>query len=314
MPVASETPSGQQFVIEWGDLVATITEVGGGLRSFDSGGTAVLWSYGADELCTAGRGQVLAPWPNRLEDGSYRFGEVEAQASLDEPSRQNAIHGLVRWLNWDLVERSESSVSVRCRLAAQPAYPWGLEARVDYDLSSSGLSVTMTARNPSVRTAPFGAGFHPYVDAGQGSVDDCRLGIAAGTRLLADDRGLPTGEEGVAGGSYDFTRQRPLAGVSLDDCFTGLDMPGSAANLPPGAAWSAEVARGDGSGAIVWGGAEWRYVMCFTGDTLEVEDRRKGIAIEPMTCPPNALRSGESLVAIGPGGTWSGRCGIIPIA
>src|SRR5271166_4423427 len=204
MPVAPETPSGQQFVIALGDLVAIITEVGGGLRSFESGGTAVIWSYGAEELCTAGRGQVLAPWPNRLEDGSYSFGGVEAQAALDEPSGQNAIHGLVRWLNWDLVDRSDASVSLSCRLAAQPAYPWGLEARHDYELSADGLTVTMGALNPSLRTAPFGAGFHPYLDAGPGGADTCRLGISAGRRLLADDRGLPTGEEAVAGGAYDF--------------------------------------------------------------------------------------------------------------
>jgi aldose 1-epimerase len=53
--------------------------------------------------------------------------------------------------------------------------------------------------------------------------------------------------------------------------------------------------------------------MVYTGDTLEPADRRRtGIAIEPMTCPPNAFRTGVDLIELEPGATWRGTWGISP--
>jgi aldose 1-epimerase len=51
--------------------------------------------------------------------------------------------------------------------------------------------------------------------------------------------------------------------------------------------------------------------MLFTGDRLPDVDRRS-IAVEPMTCPPNAFRSGEALISIDPGASHSSRWGIAP--
>ena len=34
------------------------------------------------------------------------------------------------------------------------------------------------------------------------------------------------------------------------------------------------------------------------------------IAIEPMTCPPNAFRTGTDVIRLEPGGSWRGRWGI----
>ena len=46
--------------------------------------------------------------------------------------------------------------------------------------------------------------------------------------------------------------------------------------------------------------------MAYTGDTLDpVDRRRRGIAIEPMTCPPNALRTGTDLIRLDPGSLWT---------
>ncbi len=73
-----------------------IVEVGGGLRTYSAGGRELLDGYAADEMCSSGRGEVLAPWPNRIRDGSYEFDGRRHQLPLNEPDRGNAIHGLVR--------------------------------------------------------------------------------------------------------------------------------------------------------------------------------------------------------------------------
>ena len=66
-------PSGEQFEITHGSQQAVVTEVGATLRAYRVDGVEVLDGFGAEELATGGRGQVLAPWPNRLGDGRYTF-------------------------------------------------------------------------------------------------------------------------------------------------------------------------------------------------------------------------------------------------
>ncbi|HTZ08407.1 MAG TPA: hypothetical protein VMB72_05000, partial [Acidimicrobiales bacterium] len=88
-PADSAAPSGLQFPLGHGAQRAVVTEVGATLRSYTVDGADVLEGFGIDAMCDAGRGQVLAPWPNRLGDGAYAFEGRSAQAALDEPARHN---------------------------------------------------------------------------------------------------------------------------------------------------------------------------------------------------------------------------------
>lgn len=306
---AGHVPSGTQFVIASGATEAVLTEVGGGIRQLRVDGRPVVWGYAAESMATGGRGQLLAPWPNRLADGSYSFKGRHCRAPLDEPAKHNAIHGLVRWLLWRPREQAADRLVLGCELAPQPAYAWRLDLEVVYTVSPGELRVEVAVENRSSEPAPFGAGAHPYLAAGSSGADGCSLELPAGRRLLLDERGLPTGSEEVGGGPYDFRSGRPLAGVRLDDCFTALEG-GGPPGAPAGAAWQARLTRGDGSVLSLWADGSFPYVMCFTGDTLPEAERRGGVAVEPMSCPPNALASGESLVVIEPAGRWSGRFGI----
>ena len=122
-------PSGEQWTIRSGDLEAVVVEVGGGLRTFTDAGRDVLWGYGEQEECHAGRGQLLMPWPNRIADGRYdRDGETR-QLALSEPARRNAIHGLVRWATWSLLEHGEDHLTVGYRLHPQQGWSWTLDLR-----------------------------------------------------------------------------------------------------------------------------------------------------------------------------------------
>ena len=62
-------PSGDQFEISGGGYRAVVTECGGGLRSLEHDGRPLVLGFGEDEQSTSGRGQLLAPWPNRIRDG-----------------------------------------------------------------------------------------------------------------------------------------------------------------------------------------------------------------------------------------------------
>jgi aldose 1-epimerase len=302
---APAPPSGAQHEIRHGSREAVVAEVGATLRSYRIDGVDVVDGFEVGELSSAGRGQVLAPWPNRLDGGTYSFDGIEGRAALDEPEHGNAIHGLVRWLPWKTVSGSEGEVVLGVDLPPQPAYPWRLRLELAYRLDDDGLTVSATATNRDRRAAPFALGFHPYLTVGTSAVDEAVLSVPARDHLVTDARGLPTGSEPVAGGAFDFTGTREIGATRLDTCFTTLD------RGDDGRA-RVRLSTSDGARSIaVWLDGEFHDVMVYTGDTLDPpERRRRGVAIEPMTSPPNAFRSGIEVIRLEPGRPWRGSWGI----
>jgi galactose mutarotase-like enzyme len=251
---------------------------------------------------------VLAPWPNRLGDGRYEFGGIAAQAALDEPERANAIHGLVRWRPWQVEAHAQNVVVLQCALNPTPGYPFSLRLQIEYRLGREGLSVATTATNEGVDTLPFGLGFHPYLTAGTDTVDSAMLQLPATARLVLDDRALPTGEaQPVAGTEYDFTIGRAIGPTRMDTAFTELR------REPDGRAWACLSGPAGEGGVNLWMDDRFNHIMCYTGDTLpDPARRRRAVAIEPMTCPPDAFRSGRSLVVLEPGQQWESMWGLQP--
>ena len=83
-PTTSPTsPTGEQWTIEHGRQRVVVCEVGATLRAYTVGDRPVVDGFGPGEWSHSGRGQVLAPWPNRLSEGRYKFNGVRAQAALD---------------------------------------------------------------------------------------------------------------------------------------------------------------------------------------------------------------------------------------
>ena len=272
--------------------------MGATLRSFTVDGRDVIDGFAVEERATDGRGQILAPWPNRLTDGSYRYGGRDCQAPLNEIGRHDAIHGLVRWLDWTLVEHTPASASLACALRPQPGYEWNLDLQVTYAVNDAGLSVTLQAVNADVEPAPFGAGFHPYLTLGSASVDDLLLTVPGTPHL---DRAAPTGQT-----THDFRKSRRIGPTQLDTAFS---------DLTRGAGGTA-VARledpSNGRSAELWVDDTYRYLMVYTADQVGTpERRRQAVAVEPMTCPPEAFRTGTDLIELDPGRSWRGSWGLM---
>jgi aldose 1-epimerase len=301
-------PSGRQHVLLGpADQRAVVVEVGGGLREYDVGGLPVLDGYPEDEACASGRGQPLIPWPNRVRDGSYTWDGRELQLPLTEVERHNASHGLVRWATWSAVESSTDRVVMANRLHPQPGWLWTLDLRLEYRLVDTGLAVTVTAENLSDNACPWGAGFHPYLWAFGGDVDDLQVRAPAATAYVSDDRGLPIRTEPVAGSALDFRAGRRVGEARLDVAFTDLERDSDGRAV-------VEITQAGGPGrAQLWLDGAWTHLMIFTGDTLgDTARRRKGLAVEPMTAAPDMLRSGDGRIVLEPGQRWEGSWGIIP--
>lgn len=303
----SPHPSGSQWTITYGDQEAVAVEVGGGLRRWRVGEVELLHGYRADEICVGAAGQVLAPWPNRLRDGQYTFQDERHQVALTEPETHSALHGLVRWLPWQLVDSFDSSVTCQCTLFAQPGYPWSLRLRTTWSLSAAGLTAEHSATNLSAAPAPFGFSVHPYLQVPGVAVDDLTLHLPARTRVLTDSRLLPVGVAKVDGTEWDFTSPRRIGTQTLDTAFGGVERDpddGSAVSLT----------GPDGSGVKLWADRSFNWWQVFTGDALPGEHRRCSVAVEPMTCPADAFRTGRDLITLEPAETWRASWRLSPIS
>lgn len=291
--------SGNQFEIRSGDHAATITDVGAKVRAYTVGGRDVFTPYRPDQVAPAGHGAVLAPWPNRLRDGRYTFDGQDLQVAISEPATGTALHGLVMWERWHVVDvpdadhASGAAVTLGLRLPASGGYPFDLHLTMTYRLGTAGLRVTATATNLGDVPAPYGIGFHPWLSPGDGSLDECTVRLDAATRVLVDDRLLPIGTE-PADGRFDLRTPQPAKGLDLDDAY--LDVLRDADGL----SW-ATLTGADGRTAAVWMDESMDTWQVCTGDHITPAHRRTGMAAEPMTCIADAFRTGERLIRLEPG-------------
>jgi aldose 1-epimerase len=303
---ATALPTGAQFELRRGGARAVVTEVGARLRSWRLVGAELLDTFAAEAPADSYRGAVLAPWPNRVRDGRYVFGGVEHRLALTEPERSAALHGLVLDERFEVVARSADAVTLACELRDRPGYPFAVQVEVTYALGADGdLTVTLRATNRGSRAAPFGAGIHPYLRVGR--ADDAVLEVPAATRVPVDpERLLPTGPPvPIAGTDLDFTRPRRVGGTTLDTCFGDLrrDRDGRARVrlASPGAPHA----------ITVWLEEPFRFVHVYTADAVDDPARaRDAIAIEPLTCAPDAFNSGAGLEVLEPGASVTARCGL----
>jgi len=289
--------TGTQYEISAGHYTAVVTELGAGLRALRHRGTPLLAGYEPDQLPPGGAGQLLAPWPNRVARGRYSFGGSRLQLDLSEAAAGNAIHGLTRWATWVAVAYDPDRVLLYQPLRGHAGYPFCLDIEAEYRLDpAAGLRVDIVARNSGHGPAPYGTGSHPYLTAGTPVIDDCELTVPAARWLPIGDRGIPSGPaEDVGGTRYDFRAGRRLSDVRLDHPFTGLDRDGD------GRAWVR--LAGPERGVRLWAGEGYRWLQVFTGDPLDERHRRRALAVEPMTCPPNAFVTGTDLLILEPGET-----------
>jgi aldose 1-epimerase len=303
-------PPWPEYELAYGSQRAVVVAMGAGLREYGTDRGALIDGYGRDQPCDGSRGQLLIPWPNRIAGARYRFHGAEYRLPVNEPRTGNAIHGLARDSLWRLDSASAAIVTLMLDLPPQDGYPFSLTLSATYALAGDGLTVQLTATNRGELPCPYGAGAHPYVRvAGHELIDDALLHVPADATLESDDRGIPTGaQRDVDGTPLDFRAPRPVGSLALDTAFTRLHADAD------GVTRITLTARDGSQGVAVWLDRSHPYAMIYSGDTLpDVERRRRGLAVEPMTCAPNAFNSGAGLVVLRPGETHRSTWGITPL-
>lgn len=295
--------------ISAGEYRASISTFGGGLRSLEYSGKPLVVSYPEGTYPPLSSGIILAPWPNRTADGVFAHDGVLHRLDITEPARATAIHGFVGQMAWHVADKAEDFVALELSTGLRQGWPWPLRMRVTWSLDAKeGLRASFDVRNEADASCPFGLGWHPYLSALGAPLDDCVLHLPVGTNLPLDSvRNLPAGPEFPARRVLpDVEVGQRMAGVWLDHCFGEI-------SAQEETLAEARLLNPDGEGVRLWVGEGFNWFQVFTADPARREGYPgvgRALAVEPMTCPPDALRSGRDLIRLNAGEERSFECGI----
>ncbi|GAA3068844.1 aldose 1-epimerase family protein [Streptosporangium carneum] len=284
----------RQFTLRGGGLHAEISERAAALRVLRHGERDLVTPWPQDGPIPFYSGTLLAPWPNRVGGARYTFGGLTHRLPANEEDRGNALHGLVAETDWQAVEwlaveDEHGFVRLAHTITPTPGYPFTVALQVRHSLTSEGLTTTLSAENTGEEAAPYGCAPHPWLLAGD-RVEDYELLVPADRVSPPDDRMLPSSLEDVSGTPYDFRSPRTVGETALDHTFTGLT---------PDADGLVRVrVRGpEGGVELRWDASALPWAQVCTGTGFG----HRGLAVEPMTCPPDAFNSGVDLIVLQPG-------------
>lgn len=300
---AVHTPrTGEQYTITHGDYTAVVTELGAILRRLTYKGEDILASYGADDLVKCCGGEILIPFPNRLEAGTYTFEGHDYTLPIDEHERNNAIHGYGYRSYWKLESLTEDSVSLSWRVPDMAAYPFDVIATATYRLDDEGVHITIDAFNNDTKAAPWALAIHPWLANGRNAYGDaidadnalCTLLIDADTHVVPNENLIPVGTEPVEGTKFDFRKGRKLDEQPYDDALTDVhhDENGLA---------HAFFTRPDGMMIHITGDETITSFQVCDATGFPAEVHPAGVAVEPQTAYANTFKTGKDLIVIEPG-------------
>lgn len=236
-------------------------------------------------------GAVLAPWPNRVEDASWWLDGRQHRLAVTEPDLGHANHGLLTATDFVVREHHGSAVTLGAVISAAAGYPFELDLAIVYTLHEHGIGATLTVRNLGAEPAPVALGAHPYLRIGDVPTAALSLQLDADHAWPLDDRHVPTARVPAT-----------LSGVLVADCPRHATYEAGAGSGPLRHTLTAP----DGRRVTLTADAAHRFTQLWITDDLATDDGpRQAIAVEPMTAPPNALRTGVGLRWIDSGETWT---------
>ena len=304
---ATRPATGRQHAIRHGAAIARVGEVAAVLREFSVGGVPFTETWGDDQVPPMGCGIVLVPWPNRVADGRWTYQGAVQKLDITDLSNGNAIHGLLRNTAYQPVSVQDNAVALAASIYPQHGYPFIVDTEVRYALSADGLSVTHRLTNVGTAAAPFGVGAHPYLRVGQHPVGELVITVSGTEYARTNERSIPVAVESVDGTEVDLRSGVRLAGLDADVALTGFAVIDGRVEH--------RLAAPDGTGLVVWADEAFRWAQVYAPANFPgpgKPNQRKAIAVEPMTCGVNALNTGQDLIWLEPGDTWSASWGLRP--
>jgi aldose 1-epimerase len=277
------------FEINSGNFKAKINTYGASLISLSNNGFNLIESNTREGLYA---GSVLAPWPNRIKDGRYSFNDEMFELPINEKTKNNALHGLVAHSDWQPVSSSGSSITLEHILDMPEIYPGKLKLEIKYEFIDNYLEIKIDTLNIGNKKAPYGVSIHTYLVAGQNIKNNqLFLQLPSSDFMQVDlERLLPLGIEKVDSTEFDFRKLKQISNLFIDHAFK------ADADLPPRVILINESKLG----VELEFDESTKWIQVHTADREGKEDARMAVAIEPMSCPPDAFNSGLDLITLAP--------------
>jgi len=228
-------------------------------------------------------GTLLSPFPNRIKDGSYNWNGKTYQLALNHAAEGHAIHGLVfdKYFAVEALESSETSakaIVVYHYLGENQAYPFAYALSLTLTFDAKGLHLLTEVTNNTDENIPFGLGWHPYFSTGT-PVDQWEVSLPTNKVYAVDGRMIPTGQ---AEDYSEFRTAKTFGATQLDTCFSA------------GGEGVTTIVDGDIRLAIHQNVNEYGFLQVYSPAD------RLSLAIEPMTCAPDAFNNGLGLLVLAP--------------
>jgi aldose 1-epimerase len=282
-------------LIAGGSRVVVAPEAGAGIVGWVRGDTPIFRP--AQKAAEEGNFHAMAcfpllPYANRI--GGARFSWEGTSYSLPVNSAPHAIHGIGRERAWTVEQASPNAVSLSLCHEGDAGWPFAFESLLGYRLDDEGLTVDLAITNRAPHPAPAGLGLHPYFPKD----DDAALMFAAAGAWRNGPDSLPA-EHGPVPEDWRHETPLPVAGSTLDNCFTG---------------WA-------GTAVIHAGPASLRIEASSVFGNLQVytPPQNPFYAVEPVTHVPDAINRpdlpvGQGIRVLAPNERLSGRVHFILIA
>lgn len=283
----SPLASGQAITISSGEYTATLVSVGAGIARLQHQGKDLVVPHEPDELPKGYLGKALVPWPNRIVEGTYVYRGETFNVPVNEPETGAALHGLACWADWNVLTQEADRVVFETFIAPQYGYPFALVCRVSYTVAAdSGLRVEISAKNVGSTTAPYGSSSHPYLTCNLASNTGYELTVPAAEVLTVDENLSPVEQVSVAVADLDYRTPKVLGNTEIDHAFTQLNK----------GIWHVDLTD-KAQGMTVRLSSDLPWLQIYSGTNID----RLGVAVEPMTCPPDAFNTGRDLIELAPG-------------
>jgi aldose 1-epimerase len=284
-----------------GVVEAVVSKRGASLRLLRVGGVDLVEPTTSFAIPPGMAGVVLAPWPNRTEGASWQLGGVQQLLEVTERELGHANHGLFADRDFALTNGSANSAVMSASLAHVPGYPFSIRLSVSYTLAAAGITVKLAATNTGEGSAPVAVGAHPYLRLGAVPSEQLRIVVPAHSARQPDGRLLPGPAFPVAGTSWDLRSPRLVSDIPRHGTWESA----------PSEEHCVVLLSPEGSAVELWSDDCFRYIQLYLADGFSTDEgTRTALAVEPMTAPPNALRSGEGLRWLEPGEAFSASWGI----
>ena len=217
----------------------------------------------------------LFPFPNRISEGKYEFGQTKYDLDCNEKALNNALHGYIynKPFSMKNIETSENNAIVSLYYTDKgitKGFPFPYRLEIIYTFSPKKIAINFQVFNNGVKSFPYGIGWHPYFKTS--NLKTSSLNFEGETQYFLDERMIPQFEIPLK-----FKNPLTIKDTFLDDCFI--------TNKPQVYFKCDSYSIGIDSSPK----NKKNYLQVYTPPTKDC------VAIEPMTCAPNAFNNKNGL-------------------